>query len=40
MAGFEDAEKGHTCQDAGKGKKTDSVLESPERSMILLTPWF
>ena len=40
MAGFEDAEKGHTCQDAGKVKKTDSVLESPERSMILLTPWF
>ena len=40
MAGFEDAEESHTRQDAGKGKKTDSLLGSPERSMILQTPWF
>ena len=43
MAGFKDGrrEQARECKqplDAGKGKKTDSPLETPERTAALQTP--
>ena len=45
MAGFKDGrrEQARECKqplDAGKSKKTDSPLETPERTAALQTPWF
>lgn len=37
-AGFEGAGRGPLK--AGKGRKTDSLLEPPERDTALMIPWF